>query len=251
MRLVDTHCHVDLFPDPAALVTEIERSQVYTIAVTNAPSVFRWTAELARGSRYVRAAIGLHPELAAERAGELPLFWEALEQTRFVGEIGLDYAVASGEARRTQRSVFEQIVARCDALGDRILTLHSRRAADDTVELLGPRFRGVAILHWYSGSTKTLDRALGNGCFFSVNPAMARSDRSLTLMARVPRERVLLESDGPFVETDGRPATPADLGTVAFSLARLWGVTTEAARRQLHDNARTVLAGPSPPPETG
>lgn len=61
-----------------------------------------------------------------------------------------------------------------------------------------------------------LERALGHEGFFSVNSAMARSDRPLSLMARVPRERVLLESEGSFVETDGRPASPFDLGTAVF-----------------------------------
>lgn len=117
MRLVDTHCHIDLFPDPAALVAEIERSQVYTVAVTNAPSLFRWTAALARGSHYLRAGHGPAPRTRGEARWGAPLFWETLRQTRYVGEVGLDYAVASGEARRTQRSIFKQIVARFDALG--------------------------------------------------------------------------------------------------------------------------------------
>ena len=72
MSLFDTHCHVDLYPDPVGLVREAERRGIYTIAVTNTPSVFPATAAIVKGCRYVRPALGLHPQLAAERRGELP-----------------------------------------------------------------------------------------------------------------------------------------------------------------------------------
>jgi TatD DNase family protein len=242
-RLVDTHCHVDLFPEPRTLVAQLEAARLYTIAVTNAPSVFPVTARLVARCRYVRAAVGLHPELAADRGAELPLFWDALRSTRYVGEVGLDYAAGTRDARRRQRAVFEQILTRCDELGDRVLTVHSRRAADDVINMVGPRFRGTVVLHWYSGSSGALERALDAGCYLSANAAMARSDRSLGLLACAPKHRVLLESDGPFVAVEGRPSTPFDLSAVVFAIARLWGASVEATGAQLFANARALLTG--------
>jgi len=65
VELVDAHCHLDLFPDPAALARHVNERRIHTIAVTNAPSVFAHTEHLAAGSAYLHPAIGLHPELVA------------------------------------------------------------------------------------------------------------------------------------------------------------------------------------------
>jgi TatD DNase family protein len=62
--LVDAQCQFDLFPNPHAVLEEAERSHVYSIAVTNTPSVFEPMKRLAAGFKFVRPALGLHPELA-------------------------------------------------------------------------------------------------------------------------------------------------------------------------------------------
>jgi TatD DNase family protein len=226
--LVDTHCHVDLYPDPVTVIEEIERQRVYTIAVTNTPSVFNRLCELVGTARFVRASLGLHPELAAQRHLELRLFEMLLPRTRYVGEIGLDYQTTIQSERATQRRVLAGIIEQCDAAGGKVVTVHSRRAADDVVDAFGARFRGTYILHWYSGAVGTLRRAMANGAHISVNPAMVRSQRGRALIAEVPRERVLTETDGPFVSVRKSatitPAKPIDVAGVVDELSKLWSV---------------------------
>src|SRR5258708_6962588 len=72
-HLHDMHCHVDLYADYQGLIEECEQESIYTLAVTNTPSVFHACVELTRGRRYVRPALGLHPELVAQRHHELAL----------------------------------------------------------------------------------------------------------------------------------------------------------------------------------
>ncbi len=243
LPLVDTHCHVDLYPDPAAIVRQADAWRIYTVAVTNTPSVFDRLREIVGESRYVRVALGLHPELATERAGELPLFEARLAATRYVGEVGLDYVTTVESERATQRRVLSAVVGWCDASGDKIVTVHSRRAADDVVDAFGASFRGTYILHWYSGSTKALRRALANGAYVSVNPAMIRAERSMTLLAEVPRDRVLTETDGPFVQADGGPAEPRHVEHAIAGLALLWGTSAAETRHVVHSNFAAVLRG--------
>ena len=246
--LHDTHCHVDLFSNPPEIVRQAEAARVYTIAVTTTPSCFAETERLVAGSKYVRAALGLHPELAAERVHELPFFFTALPRTRYVGEVGLDYTIADESVRRAQRRILTEIIAACDAAGDKILTVHSRRAANDVVDSFDARFRGTYILHWYSGALRTLRRALTNGAYVSVNLAMLRSDRGRAIVGEVPRERVLIESDGPFVSatvsprTAGEvPAGPEHAHEVARLLSSFWGDSRDAAVESLHANFRRLL----------
>jgi TatD DNase family protein len=247
--LVDTHCHVDLYPDPAAVVREIERQCVYTIAVTNTPSVFLRLCEIVGEARHVRPALGLHPELAAERHRELPQFEALLPRTRYVGEVGLDYQTTVETDRATQRRVLAFIIEQCDAAGGKVVTVHSRRAAEDVVDAFGERFHGTYILHWYSGGVRALRRAIGNGAFISVNPAMARSEKGRALIADVPRERVLTETDGPFVtvgpSASATAAVPADVQRVVMELGRLWGVDADQAGEIVYRNFSALLKTPT------
>ena len=108
---VDAHCHVDLFPQPARIVELAEAQRVYTIAVTNAPSVFEHTARLASGTKYIRPALGLHPELVHSHKHELDQFRAYLPQTRYVGEVGLDYSTPDQDIRLQQRRVLATIAS--------------------------------------------------------------------------------------------------------------------------------------------
>jgi TatD DNase family protein len=239
--LVDTHCHVDLYPDPRSIVRDADRERVYTIAVTNTPSVFSKLREIIGTSSFVRVALGLHPELAVERHRELSQFTDLLSQTRYVGEVGLDYQTTIESERATQRRVLGSIIDQCNTAGGKVVTVHSRRAAEDVVDAFGQGFRGVYILHWYSGGVRALRRAVANGAYFSINPAMARSERGRRLISEVPRDRVVTETDGPFVMVDNASAVPRDVARVVRTLSLVWQVDEPEACQIVHRNFSAVL----------
>lgn len=241
LAVVDAHCHIDLYPDPAAVLARAEAAAVRTIAVTNAPASFPRMTQLVSSCRFVRAAIGLHPETISASEIDLAPFWEHLPATRYVGEIGLDYVTQDRNVRESQRRVFAAIVERCGEAGDKILTIHSRRAAAPVLQVIGGSFPGRFILHWFSGSVRDLERAVEAGAFFSVNPAMIRSASGNRLVASIPRDRVLTETDGPFVMVRDRPAEPKDTALVVNALARIWSVEPSAASAVIRANLRELL----------
>ena len=237
--LIDTHCHVDLHPDPAAIVAELEQQQIYTIAVTNTPSVFPHMEAFTKGSKYVRAAVGLHPQLAAQRHRELSQMWEYLHQTRYVGEIGLDYVTKDEENRKKQRQVFDQILTHCADHGDKILTVHSRRAAKDVISAIGDDFVGRVVLHWYSGSLRELNRAIEYGLYFSINAAMLKSKSGQRIVDRIPKDKLLIETDAPFISRHEASAKQT-LATIQL-LSIHWGLSTTAVRQIVYDNFRHLV----------
>jgi TatD DNase family protein len=237
---VDAHCHIDLFPHPEAVVSEVERLRIHTIAVTNAPSVFFATARLCEGLNFAHAALGLHPELVASRGHELKAIPELLKQTRYVGEIGLDYTTSDTSVRAKQRAAFAEILNLCSEVGDKILTVHSRRAASDVISAIGDNFRCRVILHWFSGSRKELDRAVSYGFYFSVGPAMMTSGTGKTLVANIPRHKLLTETDGPFVKLAGVAADPTGIPEVLSALASLWRVDYEETAVTVASNFKTL-----------
>jgi len=239
--LVDAHCHIDLYDNPAGIVAEAEAAGVYTIAVTNAPSVFHHTAALVKDCRYLRAAVGLHPELVHSHGHQVEKVPLLLKETRYVGEIGLDYTTADQAVRRAQRDVLGKILTWCAEYKDKVLTLHSRRAAADTVEAVGANYPGSVILHWFSGSASELERAVGYGMYFSVNLPMVGSQKGQALISRLPLERVITETDGPFVKHGAQPAKPSHTQSVIEGLATLWHTSPGEARKTVFANFKGLL----------
>lgn len=233
----DTHCHLDLYPDPRAMCAAA--AGIDTVLVTTRPSAFEEACVLAEEFPHIHPALGLIPQAALVLEAELPLFLALLPRSRFVGEIGLDGVSQDPAEQAAQARVFAQILAACAQAKNKVLSIHSRRAAGAVLDALaahGSSFSGAAILHWFSGNAAQLRRAAGMGCWFSVNPAMVKSVHGRALIRCMPRDRVLLESDGPFVLMDERPATPADGASVVAYLAGAWGISRAAAEAAVDGN---------------
>jgi TatD DNase family protein len=241
--VIDFHCHLDLFSDPAGVAARAEAAGIYVLSVTTTPKAFRQTSALAKGSRHIRTALGLHPELAHERSNELALFEALLYETRYVGEVGLDGSPKHRPHADIQRKVFGRILAIARSQGGKILTVHSRRAASPVIDALrAHRCGDTAVLHWFSGTQRQLSDAVALGCWFSVGPSMLRSEKGRHLVALMPRERVLTETDGPFGQLGDRPLEPIDVVVAVEQLAGIWSIEKREADQRLRANLRELLA---------
>ena len=196
-HLYDTHFHLDLQKDSVAAIRDIEENLIYTIAVTNLPDLYRKeTAEIK--SKYIRIALGFHPELIHQYTKQIPLMWELLPYVRYVGEVGLDFV--DNTYQQEQVAFFSELIERCRNDQNKIFTIHSRQANRKVLELLGKEYRFKAILHWFTGSRDELMEAIYIGCYISVNSAMLRSKRFINLLPLIPSNRILLETDSPFID---------------------------------------------------
>ncbi|MEI8571226.1 TatD family deoxyribonuclease [Methylomonas sp. LW13] len=239
--MIDFHCHLDLYPDPYSVAKECIDRGLYVLSVTTTPSAWTGTLSLATGAPRIRTALGLHPQLAHKRKQELPLFEQLIEQTRYVGEIGLDGTPEFKRYWEDQMLVFTRALDICCSAGGRVLSIHSRRAATavlDEIEKRSPI--GTPILHWFSGNKSELDRASALGCWFSVGPGMLRGSKGQDLVRRMPRDRILTESDGPFVQVDGRSAWPWEAANVISQLGNIWDQSVSDVEQQLALNLRSL-----------
>ncbi|WP_137390413.1 Qat anti-phage system TatD family nuclease QatD [Rhodoligotrophos defluvii] len=241
--MIDFHAHLDLYPDPHAAARECIARNLYVLSVTTTPSAWAGTAALTEGAPRIQTALGLHPQIAHERKAELALFEELLPRVRYVGEIGLDGVPEYRRHWPDQQRVFTRILELCERAGGRIMTLHSRRATTAVLDGLSAHpDAGTPVLHWFSGTQRELTRAVDLGCWFSVGPAMLSGDKGRQLVLKMPRERVLTESDGPFAQIDGRAAWPWDVVRAVETLAQLWSEPPDAVDRQLRENLRGLTA---------
>ncbi len=103
------------------------------------------------------------------------------------------------------------------------------------------RPNGGVILHWFTGSAAEARRAVEMGCYFSVNEEMLRSPKHRKLVASLPPDRLLTETDGPFVQRDGSPIRPSQVARAVREIAEVHGVTAEHAAKVILQNLKRLV----------
>lgn len=233
--IIDTHCHVDHFPNPEGLVDECERLRLKTIAVTNLPSHFEMALPHLRGKAYVTAALGMHPMCAKEALPERSYFRRFAAQADYIGEVGLDFSRHGKTTSDVQEKVFEFVL---DAISDRprFVTIHSRGAERAVLDAL--RRHGIqrAVFHWFSGPDSAHAELVSAGHFLSVNPAMLKTAKGRRFLETTPLDQILAESDGPFARIEGKSIGPLQVSVVYEEIARLHKLSRAEAEECLESN---------------
>jgi TatD DNase family protein len=244
-ELIDFHCHLDLFPNHLQLLKECEQIGIKTLTVTNAPRVWRQNQLFAKDCQHIRVGLGLHPQLAHAYANELNLFEQYLPEAKYIGEVGLDGGTEYENTLEKQRQVFRTILDLCAQSGGKILSIHSRHAAREVIDLIGniiPPSKGKTVLHWFTGSIKDALVAVEAGCYFSVNIKMLTSPQKIRLIERLPQDKILTESDGPFIKMGKSLMSPKDIGKVVEKIARLWSVDEASAALIIRNNLKNLVS---------
>jgi TatD DNase family protein len=240
----DFHCHIDLHPDPPTVIDRCAREGIVTIAVTTTPKAWPQNREWTKRNSYVQAAAGLHPELVGERYAEVELLEQQIQESRFVGEVGLDKSPQYLKNYSKQQEILRRALRTAQEIGQRVITLHSRRAARDVISMIEqytePQ-RVLCILHWFSGSPEETQRAVAAGCYFSVNHSMLNHERGRKLIQSLPMDRLLTETDSPFTTIKGRKSMPWDVTTTTTQLAEVYGLPLAHMNLTLLSNAQRVF----------
>jgi TatD DNase family protein len=249
MTLVDSHCHLD-FPDFAGgLDAIVERAEAAGVArmVSISTHVRRNDALLAIAERYdaVVCSVGTHPHHAAEEADvtlDDLLARAAHPKVVAIGEAGLDYFYdRSPRDQQTASFLVHVEAARRTGLP---LVIHTRDADDDMARLLeqeaakGPF---TAVLHCYTGGRDLARRALALGHYISFTGILTfKASQALRdLAAELPADRILVETDSPFLapgKMRGKRNEPAYVVETAKVLGEVRGVSFETIAAQTTEN---------------
>lgn len=240
--MIDLHCHLDLYPDALNLLPEVGRKNLFTLVVTTSPRAWQATSRVFAGYDNIKVGLGLHPEIAERKANERLLLVSLIKQAKFVGEIGLDGSPRFRSSLSLQESILSDVFAECEQQGGRIMSLHSRGAVSKVLDLLEKYPRaGKPILHWFSGNTKELCRAIELGCWFSVGPAMLTNAKGCDLLRGMPINSVLPETDGPFATLASVPLMPWEAINIVCVLEKLWSLSSHEVTLQMQKNLATLL----------
>lgn len=243
----DSHAHLDLIEEDTQEVLSAARSAgvspVITIGITIDSSVEAVRA--ASSHEGVFAAVGIHPnDTARATPGEFERLEEiarSSDRVVAVGETGLDYYRDRSPADR-QEWALRQHVRLARALG-KALIVHDRQAHRDVMDVLDDEGAGTppVIMHCFSGDEGLLDECLSRGYYISFAGPVTfkKNDEARRLAASVPSDRLLVETDSPFLSPEpfrGKPNRPERVRLVAEVVARVRGVPLEEFECVLAEN---------------
>ena len=253
--LIDSHCHLNykgLIEDQKN-VLERSRAAGVDLMLNIATRESEWDAVLGTAVREpdVWATVGIHPHEADEHPHvDTDKLVARASHPRVVGigETGLDYYYDHSDRERQQHS-FRAHIAACRETGLPLI-VHTRDAEDDTIRIMrdemeqGP-YSGV--IHCFTASGAFADAAMALGFYISISGIVTfKSARDLQeTAARLPLDRLLVETDSPFlapVPHRGKPCEPAYVADTARFLAALRGESVEQLAAATSANFRTLFS---------
>ncbi len=249
--LVDTHCHLDFdrFDEDrdAVLARALEAGVVTIINPGVDFESSRRALALAAAHPEVYAAVGLHPnscgELSAAQIDELRALAGA-PRVVAIGEVGIDY-YWNKFPPEAQRRGFAAQLALAGELGLPVI-VHNRDAHEDTLAVMEEHGRGTIVLHSFSGNAGHARRALAAGAYLGVTGAITypKAHELRRAIGQAPLERLLIETDAPFLPPQprrGKRNEPAWVAWVAEKIAEVKEISLQAVAEATAANAERVF----------
>lgn len=260
MRLFDTHCHLDFNyydEDRAAVIQRAWEAgmQHIVIPAVDFASMER-TLPLVESYDSIFMAVGVHPNSTAAWTGEeiarLRELALSSQKVVSVGEIGLDYYWDKSPKSMQFRAFEEQLTLAAEL--ELPVIIHTRDSVEDTLPILESWVKALpdalktrpGVVHSFSGNLAQAERALQIGFYigFTGTVTYKKADELRQVAARVPVDRILIETDGPFLTPHphrGKRNEPAYVALVADRIAALHQMDTEAFAALTADNGKGLF----------
>jgi TatD DNase family protein len=249
--LIDTHCHLDFpeFDPDREDVLRRARENGVEIVINIGSSLAGSGNSVALARKYdsVYATVGIHPhEADSFKDEDLKSLRELAAEAKVVaiGEIGLDLYKNYSSADN-QTKMFRSLVGLAKETG-LPLVIHNRQANDQVLAILKQAQPLRGVIHCFSGDEGFMDACLEIGFYisFTCNITYKKADNLREMVKRVPLERLLLETDAPYLppqEFRGRRNEPLYVRNLAREIASLKGVTAEKIAEATSSNAAALF----------
>lgn len=223
MSLIDFHVHIDYYEDFYEKFKYYNNKKIYTLFVTNLPEIYGKCIASFKESKFVKLALGYNPQFAGTDKFNRNAFDRYLDTTKYIGEVGLDFSKDFIMHKAKQIEAFEYI-ANKSGQHNKILSVHSRNAEDNVISILKDNKVRFAVFHWYTGNIGNIKEIADMGYYFSVNSKMLQSDKGISIIKRIPLDRILIETDGPFTSFNRKVITPDKLPDIYAAFSQVLNV---------------------------
>lgn len=240
--LFDAHFHLDLMDNMRSLIRDFSSADIGVLAVGTTPKAYERELQFCGGVENIQVGLGLHPQLIADRQNEIELFLRLARDSKFIGEVGLDFNSDYISSKDQQLSVFRKIAKVCADEGGKILSLHSIKSSGVVIDELcdaGVFKTNICVFHWFTGRSTERKQAIRAGAYFSINSRMLKTKGGQETIKTVPRERILLETDAPFtMQIRSVSELKMAMERLVESISEIRG---ENMRRQIEVNSAKVF----------
>ena len=244
----DSHIHLsdpEYVSDIKFILKQMEFLKIKACCVSMDYDNSLQTLELAKKSDLILPFIGIHPECANEELKNISkLIEDNHDHISGIGEIGLDPTyVNKNEDAVKQNHVFETLLSLAEKF-DKPVSIHSRKSLDDVFEIMTSYDTKHALLHWFDGSKKQLQKAMDMGFFVSYGPVMIYANDKQTLLSKTDESKILVETDGPVRFSrcfDMKSGQISFIPSVIFCASKILGKSFDEMASLLESNSNSFL----------
>ncbi|GLI51208.1 deoxyribonuclease [Tepidanaerobacter syntrophicus] len=242
---VDVHAHLDdeaFDTDRQEMIKKIEEAGIIVVNAGSDMASSRFSVKLAEEFDFIYACVGIHPHEAKKVEKDYLTELEELAKSPKViaiGEIGLDYYYGSSE-KDAQQKVFREQIELAKSLNLPVV-VHDRDAHKDTADILKNIKPERGLMHCYSGSLEMAQEFIEMNFYFSFGGVITfkNAKRPKEVAAKLPSDRILLETDCPYMSPEpyrGKRNDPTRIPIIAAQMAALRGVMLEEIERITYSN---------------
>lgn len=243
--LIDTHAHLDRYGEDLEISLEqINQHSIFTISNSMDLPSYERNLEIAERCQLVLPTFGIHPWNASKYVDHLKNLHNTINQSPMIGEIGLDYHFIRDTSRYPDQIMVLEFFLAIATQQDKIISLHTKGAEEEVLHLLCRYNIQRAIIHWYSGSIKTLQDMVKHGFYFTVGVEVLHSPHIQKIAQILPSELLLTETDNPggqswLTDTQGMPNLIID---VVRKLAELRKSTAQVIMETVQANLMRLIS---------
>lgn len=243
--MIDVHCHLeqrDYDKDRDEIIQKCKKELKAVITSCAHPENFDLTMKLIENYKnFVFGAFSIHPIYVKEFPSEkrekyFNLLRDNKDKITAIGETGLDYYwIKEDKWKEEQKKLFVEMISLSKEL-NKPLVIHARESYEDCINILEKEGAKRVDLHMFGGR-KLLDRVIENNWFISMNAIVLKSKNYKKIIRDMPLDRIMLETDAPWLAPDGGRNTPLTIKRVAEKIAEIKKIDFEKVWRTCGINA--------------
>jgi TatD DNase family protein len=241
--MIDVHCHLeqeDYSKDRDEIIEKCRKELKAVVTCSANPKDFDLTMELVEKYKgFVFATASIHPIYIKEirnKEGFFELIKEKKNRIVGIGETGLDFKIEENWLREKQKELFIEHIKLSKEL-DLPLVIHARQAFKESIDILEENSAKNVLMHFFTAK-ELLDRIIKNGWSISVNTTLLTSKKIKKIVRDMPIEKILTETDSPWLDPHGKRNTPLNVRLVVEKIAEIKKMGFEEVDRITTENAR-------------
>lgn len=244
--LIDIHCHLDhpRFTDLDKVMENAKKVGVKVILTDGInPETNRKTLEIAKRYDIVKAALGIYPINQLKKEinidEELDFIKKNKNSIIAIGEVGLD-GLDKGNLKE-QKTLFEKLIKLAENINKPII-VHSRKAEQEVIEILGSSKLKKVLLHCFSGKKNLVKRAAELGYYFSIPTKVVRAENFQLMIKEVNINQLFCETDAPYLSPyNNKTNEPAFIVESYKKIAEIKGMMLEEVEKNIWMNYQKLI----------